>query len=188
MAIEANKVIAVNFMVSYPHFKEPQKNDKGEEFFNCVLISTEESNLQAVKDMVMRFAVEKFGDRAAEMFRTRKLKSPFRTDVESKGYPEGATFFSCKSKSKPDIVGVSADPRTGKPALYTGEVRPGMIVNASLRAYWYPQQGGGIAIGLGNVQVTNKPFTPLDNRLPASDEFDAEEAANADAADLGDVL
>lgn len=185
----SKKVIALNMIISYPSLREARPNDSGDLFYDCTLITTDESNLSELKAAVIEAAKQQFGDKGVEMLRSKKLKSPFRTDTEAKGYPEGATFFSCKSKVAPGLVSDVADPKTGKPAIFTGDVRPGMIVNASVRPYYYKQQGGGIALGLGNVQIlTQKPFTPLDNRIDAADEFDAEEAANASSADLDDVL
>ncbi|HVZ42983.1 MAG TPA: ssDNA-binding protein, partial [Ramlibacter sp.] len=71
----------------------------------------------------------------------------------------------------------------------TGELYAGLIVRASVRPYYYPQQGGGIAFGLGNIQVL-RDGPRLDNRLAAEDEFeaDANAAAAASNADLTDIL
>lgn len=189
MATEANtKVITPEMILSYPHFDEPQPDDSGKLWYNAVLIAPAGTDLSALKAAVMDCAKAQFGEKAASMFADELLKSPFRKDWKKKGYPEGSTFFSCKSKVKPGIVGL-APGKDGKPAPYTGEIYAGLIVRASIRPYYYKQQGGGIAMGLGNVQVI-RHGERLDSRLPAEDEFeaDANAAAAAGNADLDDLL
>lgn len=175
------KVITPKAILSYPHFEEPQEDDNGKEWYNCVLVFPAGTDLSALKEAVLEAAKQQFGDKASQMFKDEELKSPFRKDAKKKGYPEGSIFFSCKSKAKPGVVGL-APGKDGKPAPYTGEIYPGLEVRASVRPYYYKQQGGGIAFGLGNVQVVGRGER-LDSRIPASDEFEADENA---AASLGE--
>lgn len=190
MAIEANtKVITPEAILSYPNLIEPRADDSDKLWYQCSLVFLPETDISALKQAVLDCAKAQFGDKAVEMLRTGKLKSPFRKDWEAKGYPEGSTFFSCKSKAKPGIVGL-APGKDGKPAPYTGELFAGLKVRASIRPYYYKQQGGGIAMGLGNIQVIGPSGLRFDNRLPAEDEFeaDANAAAAAGNADLDDLL
>lgn len=176
------KVITPEALLSYPHFNEPRADDKGDLWYDCALVFPEGTDLKAMKAAVVEVAKAQFGEKAVQMFKDGELKSPFRTDAKKKGYPEGSTFFSCKSKNKPGIVGVNPG-KDGKPAPYTGEIYAGLLVKASIRPYYYKQQGGGIAMGLGNVQVVGKGQR-LDNRMDAADEFEAD--ANAAAAGNSD--
>lgn len=183
------KVITPEAILSYPNLLEPRADDNDKLWYQCSLVFLPDADLSALKAAVLEAAKAQFGDKAAEMFKTGKLKSPFRKDAEEKGYPEGSTFFSCKSKSKPGIVGL-APGKDNKPAPYTGEIYAGLKVRASIRPYYYKQQGGGIAMGLGNIQVIGPSGLRFDNRLPAEDEFeaDANAAAAAGNADLTDIL
>lgn len=183
------KVMGKNLILSYPTFDEPRKA-KGSDtaFYGCTLIADDKSNLAEIKAAVMQAATAKFGADAAQMFKDGEIKSPFRTDVKKKGYPAGTTFFSCKSKQQPGIVGLVPG-SDGKPALYKGEVYAGLRVNATLRPYFYEQQGGGFAVGLGNIQVIGPSGLRFDNRIAAEDDFEADEnAAAAAAGDMSDIL
>lgn len=188
MATEALKVITPEAILSYPHLREPRPDDNGKPWYNCVLVFPDGTDISALKKAVLDCARAKFGDKAPQMFADEMLKSPFRKDWKKKGYPENSVFFSCKSKMAPGIVGL-APGRDGKPAPYTGELYAGLIVRASVRPYYYPQQGGGIAFGLGNIQVL-RDGPRLDNRLAAEDEFEAnaEAAAAAGAVDFESLL
>jgi hypothetical protein len=183
------KVMGKNLILSYPNLEEARRSEGASEaFYGCTLIADDKSNLAEIKTAVMQAATAKFGAEAAQMFKDGEIKSPFRTDVKKKGYPAGTTFFSCKSKQKPGVVGLVPD-ANGKPAVYRGEVYAGLRVNATLRPYFYPQQGGGFAIGLGNVQVIGPSGLRFDNRVAAEDEFEADEnAAAAAAGDMSDIL
>lgn len=185
------KVIARKVILSYPTFDEPKPDDSGKPWFSTTCITTADTNLAELKEAVIRCTMDQFKcgkNEAIQMFKDQMLRSPFRTDVKKKGYPEGATFWSCKSKSAPGIVGLTAG-ADGKPAPFRGEVYAGVLANVSLRPYWYKQQGGGIAMGLSNVQIIGPSGLRFDSRIAAEDEFDADEEANAAAAgDMSDFL
>lgn len=182
-------IITPECILSYPNLREPQPNDQGTMFYQVTPIFTAETDISAIKQAVAQAVREKFGAEADGMIKNRKIRLPFRTDVESKGYPEGATFFSTKSKNAPGVVGLAPD-SSGRPAPYEGEIYPGIIARISLQPYYYPQQGGGIAMGLRNVQIL-RDGERLDNRIPASQEFAADASASvadAGSADLNDLM
>lgn len=182
------KVITPEALLSYPYLIEPYPDDSGKLWYSCTLVFLPDADLSALKQVVVEAARRQVGDKAASMLRDGLLKSPFRKDWQKKGYPEGSVFFSCKSKSKPGIVGL-APGRDGKPAPYTGEIYAGLRVRASVTAYYYKQQGGGIAMGLGNIQVLGPSGYRFDSRLSAEDEFEADaNAAAAAGEDLDDIL
>src|SRR5574340_93571 len=176
MAIEANtKVITPEAILSYPNLIEPRADDSDKLWYQCSLVFLPETDISALKQAVLDCAKAQFGDKAVEMLRTGKLKSPFRKDWEAKGYPEGSTFFSCKSKAKPGIVGL-APGKDGKPAPYAGELFAGLKVRASIRPYYYKQQGGGIAMASSCSRAPSssgwsscsKPVRSIRSSWPAS--------------------
>lgn len=175
----STRVITPEAILSYPHLEEPEANDQGVLFYNTQLVFLSDVDLTPLKNAVYAAAQNQFGSNVESQL--KKLRLPFRTDWEAKGYPEGSTFFSCKTKSKPGIVGL-APGSDGRPAPYQGEIYPGLIVRASINAYFYKQQGGGIGMGLGNIQVI-RDGERLDNRVSAEDEFTAD--ANASPTDAG---
>lgn len=184
------KVITPKCILSYPVFDTPKPDDNGGgPWYSCTLVFVPDADgklpdLGPLQAAVIEAAKQQFpGADVVQMFKDEELKSPFRKDAKKKGYPEGSRFFSCKTKNKPGVVGL-APGADGKPAPYTGELYPGLEVRASVRPYFYKQQGGGIAMGLGNVQVVGVGKR-LDNRVPASEEFEADE--NAAVAGAGDV-
>ena len=188
MANENIKVITPEAILSYPHLEEPRADDFGKLWYDCALIFLPGADLSALKAAVMDAAKAQFGDKAASMFADELLKSPFRKDWKKKGYPEGSVFFSAKSKTKPGVVGLHPG-KDGKPAPYTGEIYAGLKVRASVRPYYFKQQGGGIAMGLGNIQVIGASGMRFDSRIAAEDEFEADaNAAAASDADLSDIL
>lgn len=187
------KAITPEAILSYPHLLEPREDDSGNLWYDCSLVflpgeDGTPPDLKGLKAAVLEAAKAKFGANAVQMIKDGDLKLPFRTDAKKKGYPEGSVFFSAKSKAQPGIVGIHAG-KDGKPAPYTGEVFAGLRVKASVRPYYYKQQGGGIAMGLGNLQVLGPSQYRFDGRMAAEDEFEADaNAAAAGDADLDDIL
>lgn len=183
------KVITPECRLSYPNLLEPRPNDKGVLFYSVSPIFESGTDLTPIKQIILAAMTEKFGSDAEEMIRNKKVRLPLRTDWEAKGYPEDSVFFSCKSKAKPGIVGL-APGSDGRPAPYEGEIYPGIYARLSVQAYYYPNQGGGIGMGLRNVQIL-RDGPRLDGAIPAANEFDADEnatVAQAGAADLDDLL
>lgn len=182
------KVITPECILSYPVFDTPKPDDNGGgPWYSCTLVFLPGSDTKPMKAAVIEAAKQQFpGADVVQMFKDGELKNPFRKDAKKKGYPEGSEFFSCKTKNKPGIVGL-APGADGKPAAYTGEIYPGLRVKASVRPYFYKQQGGGIAMGLGNVQVVGKGER-LDSRVAASEEFEADQNAAAAAGISGEEM
>src|SRR6266540_1942101 len=102
----SKKVITPEVTLSYPHLDEPAAamNGKGEPKYGCSLLFAEGSDMTALQAAVVEAAIEKFGQKAVQMLKTGALKSPFRTDWEQKGYPEGTTFINVRSTQKPGLV------------------------------------------------------------------------------------
>lgn len=183
------KVFTPEATISYPHVFEPQLPPGATEpVYSCALVFSDDVDVQELKAAAIAVAKEKWGDKAKDMLKSGKIRLPFRTDAEEKGYPVGSMFMNVKSKQQPQVVSRFAGP-DGKPELITDpkEIYPGAKVKASLRAYSYAVNGNnGVSFALGNLQkVGDGPR--MDGRLSASDEFSAEPRPTADMSDLDDL-
>jgi len=177
-------------ILSYPHLfqAQPPLQEGGKPKFGCSLVFPEGTDVTAMKQAAVEAAKEKFGDKAVKMIRDGKLKFPFRTDGEEKGYPEGSVFVNVRSERRPGIVSRYADPATGKARVIEDEdeIYPGVQVKALVHAYGYDTAGNrGVTFALDGIQKWDDGDR-LDGRVKAEDAFDAEELAVADLSDLTD--
>lgn len=167
-------------IVSYPFLFNPRANDEGKLKYSCALVFPAGTDLSKLKQAVLDAAEEKFGTKAAELIRTKKIHTPFRDDWAAKGYPEGSTFINVTTEKKPGIVSIYKGP-DGKPAPITesDQVYAGCIVIASVVAKYFEAKGKkGITFYLNNLQK-RRDGERLDGRMKAEDEFEAEEAEAA---------
>jgi len=182
------KVISPTAILSYPHLFEPNlPPGAAEPVYSCALVFEKGVDLGELKKAALAAASEKFGNKTEALIRDGKLKLPFRTDVEDKGYPEGSVFMNVKNKLKPGIVGIHPGP-DGKPLPIEDPtlVYAGCKVRASLRPYAYEVSGNrGVAFSLNNLQKL-ADGDRLDGRVKAADEFEAD--LSAKPADLSDLL
>ena len=187
------QVITPEAIISYPKLFVPEAmSDEPDAVkkYSAAFIFPEGSDLTELKDAAASAAREKWGDKAGAMFSSGALRSPFRTDVEAKGYPEGSTFFNARSLQRPGVVSIYPDPNNGgKPTVITdeGAVVAGARVKAAVSVFAYEVKGNkGISFGLNSVQLIRPP-TPeerLDGRVAAQDTFAADKDAVADLSDL----
>ena len=182
----ANVITPVGTL-SYPNLFEPRAADEGSEpKYSCAIVFDEGTDLTALKEVAIETAKAKWGDKAEAMIRNGKLRMPFRTDGEEKGYPEGSTFMNVRSKNRPGIVSVYPDPGTGRPMPITNpdSLYPGCKVRLSVGCFAYDVSGNrGVSFGLGNVQKVSEGER-LDGRSSAEHEFEADPNAVADLSDL----
>ena len=183
-----SKIITPQAVLSYPHLFEPNlPPGASEAVYSCALVFEKGTDLGELRKAAIAAANEKFGNKAEALVRDGKLRLPFRTDAEDKGYPEGAVFMNVKNKSKPGIVSIYAG-ADGKPTSIEdpAQIYAGCKVRASLRAYAYDVSGNkGVAFSLGNLQKL-ADGDRLDGRVKASDEFEAD--LSVAPADLEDIL
>ena len=197
MSDEARKVITPEALISYPHLFVPRPGPSGgEPKFSCALVFLEGTDLTALQTAILAAAQEKWGDKAAGMFKAGKLRNPLRTDWEDKGYPENSVFLNCSSKTQPGMVEAFADPTTGLPQVIedANALYPGAVVRASIRAFAYDAGGNkGVSFGLNNLQKL-RDGDRLDSRVAATSEFDVvgerpvADMPDADASELKDIL
>ena len=180
------KVITPEAVLSYPAMFEPKAGPQGgEPFYSAAFVFPEGTDLSDLKKEALAVAQEKWGAKTVELIKSGKVKLPFRTDVEDKGYQEGSVFFNAKSKTAPGIVSKYAG-SDGKPAKITNpdEIYAGVKARASVRFYAYDTNGNrGVAVALGNVQKTGEGQR-LDGRMKAEDEFTAEKGDTDNIDDL----
>lgn len=171
------KIITPEFIASYPVLFEPKADDRGELFYSVALVFPAGTDLEALKADAMAVGKAKWG---AKYVPGPSFHFPFRTDAEAKGYPEGSTFFSAKTKSKPGIVSRYAGP-DGKPQVITDPeaIYPGVILRASIRFYAFESdKKKGVGVQLNNLQKV-RDGERMDGRMKAEDEFDADGEAPA---------
>lgn len=161
--------------LSYPHLFTPSApNPLAEPVYSCSLVFAPGTDLSILKQAAFMAARERWGDKAEALIKSGKVRLPFRTDAEEKGYPAGSIFINVKSKMKPGIVSRYAGP-DGKPQKIEDEeqIYPGCKVRASLRAFTYDTNGNrGVSFALNNIQKL-ADGERLDGRKRAEDEFEA---------------
>lgn len=168
-------VITPEAVLSYPHLFNPAApNPLSEPVYSCSLVFLPGADLSGLKAAALEAARERWGDKAEPLIKSGKIRLPFRTDAEEKGYPAGSIFINVKSKTRPGVVSRYAGP-DGKPQRIDNEeeVYPGCRVRASLRAFAYDTNGNrGVSFGLNNLQKL-ADGERLDGKRRAEDEFEA---------------
>lgn len=186
----ASSLITPQARASYPNLVKARAvviNGKvqGEPKYGITLIFEKGTDITELRKAAMDVAKEFFGGKLKGLLDAGKFTNPFRTDVEEKGYPEGAVFINCTSLQKPGAVHRYKDAQ-GKPRVLTDEeieklIYAGCNVRASVRPFAYDTAGNrGVSFALNNVQWLGDNER-LDGRKAAEDEFDGFED---DAADI----
>jgi hypothetical protein len=192
-------------IISYPNLYVPKAVDddpNSEAKYSCSIIFEAGTDITDLKRAVIATAIDKWGDKAKGMIQAKDLNTPFRDDVEEKGYPAGSIFFNARSKNPPGVVSRFPDPddvnpKTGKPRpLRISEeaasdpetphlnIYAGCRVRISVTPFAYDVAGNkGVSFALNNVQKIDEGER-LDGRAKAQDEFDADEDAQPDLSDL----
>lgn len=151
--------------------------------YSIALLVPKGADISALKKAVFDCAIAKWGQAKVEaLLKDRKLGTPFRTDLASKGYDDAEyqCFMQPWSHHAPGVVSRYRDSKTGKAAVITdpNAIYAGCKVIASVRPFAYEESGNrGVAFGLQNVQFRGDGER-IDGRRSAADEFeaDAEEA------------
>jgi hypothetical protein len=193
MAVEGTKVVTkAPSTLSFPNLLVARagKGNSKAKFSAALLFLPEtlatpvgQATLDALKKAVIAAAESKWGANAAEMFRKKQLRSPFRDDAEAKDYPAGTIFLNVRTEQKPACVFNYADPANPKkPKRMTDEevktqMYAGAQVLASLVAFPYDTDGNkGVSFALNNLQKIGEGER-IDGRTAAEDEFDVDLSA-----------
>lgn len=194
MAKDDVKVITSEVTLSYPNLlvaRAGKGANAKAQFSAALVIFPEQQKTEAGQKMLGQLkaaalvaAESRWGNKAAEMFRTKALRSPFRDDAEAKSYPEGSIFLNVRTQNKPACVFSYPDPEsvkagTPKPKKMTDDevktqMYAGAKVRASLVAFPYDVDGNkGVSFALNNLQKVGEGER-IDGRKAAEDEFDAD--------------
>lgn len=180
------------FKAKLPRNAKPGDKPK----YNAVLLFTHEAmkapEFAALQQAVLERAREEWGAKAEEFIRTGARKTPFRKDVEARGYDpkEIGGFINTNATEDypPQVVGRAAD---GQLAVITDtrEIYRGVRARVSLSCYAYDFNGvKGISFGLRNVLKVGDG--PRLGGIPGTVEFGAyaAEAAVSMSDELADLL
>ena len=192
-------------LLSFPRLFEPQpsktlgKDGKPKLKYTATIVLSDPAEIKKLKQAYLDAVFVKFGkDKGTQMLKDEELKSPFLTKkLEKYGYPEGSCYIRVSSVKRPGIVADYRDPETGKPAKVLDPERmySGVMVNASLRLFWYDNDGNrGFSFGFNNMQrltrkENGKParedWPRMDGRVNAEDDFEADDELDGyDAAEF----
>lgn len=186
------QIITPEAIISYPKLFKAEAYEEGDTpEYSAALIFPEGTDLKELKVAAITALKEKWGEKTQALLKAGKINSPFRTDVEEKGYPEGSTFFNVRSRRKPGVVSIYPD-ENGKPSIITDEdaIVAGARVKVALSVFTYDVKGNkGVSFGLNHVQLIRKPTEEerLDGRVAVEDSFAADLEAVADLSDLEGV-
>ena len=153
------------------------------------------AKLKALKQSALACAESKWGTKARTLIESGKLNWPFRSmddedpDDTNYSFPDGTEWIQPSTVGRPGTVDRYEDPdNPGKPVKIEVDdleekIYAGCHIRATVRAYWYDNQGNkGVAFALNNIQKVAEGER-LDGRKKASDEFEALE----DADDMPDA-
>jgi hypothetical protein len=181
------KVKTIEATLNWPSLDKPKlpKNGKGDAKYAIQLMFDPGADLSALQAAALEVAAERYGEKAAKLLKTGALASPFGTDWEKKGYPEGTVYINARSKNQPGMVlrDLTIVPGTDveqiKRYFYSGA-----RVRATIVAFYYDNESKGVGFGLNNIQFL-KDGPRLDGRTAATDDFEA--LPDLEPADLSDV-
>lgn len=174
------KIITPECRLSFPVLFVPKPPEPGKEpEFSASFLFALNTDLTELERAAKAAAVEKWGERAKEMFERKQLKWPIKDQADKQhlaGYTEGA-YISARAKQRPGVVDANLNP-----VMDPAEVFAGMIVRASLNAFAFdhPVGGKGVSFGLQNVLIVKDDGTRYDGRSkPENDFADYAQAAKA---------
>lgn len=176
-------LITPEAVLSYPSLFNPRAFSEGDTpKYEATFVFPAEADLTQLRQAVLEVGKKKWGDeKFGTMLKAGKVKIPFRSDGEEKGYPEGSVFFAARSENKPGVVSIyPSEHDPSKPALITDEAKvyPGVIVKGLVSCYAYTKPQPGITFGLEGLQVI-RDGERLDGRVNVQSAFDVDESAFA---------
>lgn len=165
-------------MISFPHLFTPKAPAQGAEprfSINLIFDKAAQADpaFKELKKQVMAAAEEEWPGKAADMFKTGKLRSPFRdckTKEDFAGYDvDGGVFIQAWTKTKPGIVNGRLQEIT-----VPGDIWAGQLGRIDYKAFGYDNSGNkGVSLLLNNVQITKMDMPRLDGRASADKAFTA---------------
>jgi hypothetical protein len=180
------RITSAKARLSYPYLftpkaaQEPGEKDK----YGTALIFEADVDTKPMREAAMRVATARWPD-APNLFRSGKLRWPFRNDPETikeKGYPVGSSFINTNAgQNQPGVVDASLNDVTNPNDAYAGR-----YAFATLTVSTYDRRGNkGVTFYLNNVQILEHGER-LDGRRSATDDFQVQESAISPLSDLGE--
>lgn len=166
-----DKVITPVFRVAFANVHKPRGMEHedgtvGEPKYSIVMIFDKEEDLSAMKRLVKKAAVDRWGTNLP-----RNMRQPFRDGSEkdeTPGFSDDVTFATASTFYKPGLVDKNRDVILDEEEFYSG-----CFARASVTAYTYDKKGNkGVAFGLHNLQKV-RDGERLGGRGPAEDDFDS---------------
>lgn len=180
------RVVTPECTISFPRLYTAEPGPQGgDPKYSAAFVFDPGADVSALRTALNIAGIEKFGE---EEFRNLvknnpAFKTPFRTDVAGKGYPEGSMFFNCTSKNRPGVVGPDRQEISDPSVVYAG-----CRVKALVTAYGYNNVAKGVSFGLEGVQFL-RDGQRLDGHVDVSEVFDNEMSdAPASLNDVADGL
>lgn len=187
----AKSIVTPEAIISYPQIFTAKAYEEGDDpEFSAAFVFLKDTDISELKAAALAAAVERWGGgKIKALAASNQYFSPFRDNgEEKKGYPEGSTYFTARSKRKPGVVSQIPD-ANGKPTFITDEeqIVAGARVKVLVSVFTYDVKGNkGVSFGLEGVQLIREPTSEerLDNRVAAEDAFAVDLDAVADLSDL----
>lgn len=186
----AKPIVSPEAIISYPHIFTAEAFEPGDDpEFSAAFIFLKDTDTKELRAAALAVAKDRWGaDKLKALAASNEYFSPFRTDWEKKGYPEGSTYFNARSQRRPGVVSQIPDAK-GKPTRITDEdqVVAGARVKVLVSVYAWDTKGNkGVSFGLSGVQLIRKPTEEerLDGGVAAEDAFAVDLDAVADLSDL----
>jgi len=154
-------LVLENVVISYPTLFVPKQiNGKGDPKFSATLILPANFDWGRVQAAAQEAITAKFGASVPA-----NLRMPWK-DATEDGFP-GQFKVNAYSDRAIQVVDQQV-----QPVMDQNQIFAGCIVNAYIRLYGYPNNGGGVAAGLNIIQIVNNTtVTRLDNAKSAKEVF-----------------
>ena len=167
----SKNIITPTFRVAFPNVFVPVSYQGiGAPQYSISMIFDIDSDLKELKAAILEIAKITFPKRDI-----KTLKLPFRdgntilhkeTGEQYDMYKNKLVFTASSKKRRPEIINAKKEPITSEGDFYAG-----CYARASILPYAYTLNGGGVSLGLQNIQKIRQG-EPFISFVAADDEFD----------------
>jgi len=153
--------------------QEAMQKDRDPNYALTLAFDKDSKGIKRLQDAIEAVAKEKFGVKAAALLKSGQLKNPLRDgDVEREGNEQfaGKLFLTARSKDKPPVVDMDAEPLMSQDDFYSG-----CYARMDVWFYAFDKAGNkGVAGILNNVQKLGDGER-VGGRRSAAEAFGADE-------------
>lgn len=193
------KIVTPEFRGSFVRFFEPEtgQREDGSAYkrWGCTAIFAAGTSVAALKEGAMAAAKELWGDKAPQVLKHPKFKSPFAdggTMVNKEGelyagFEKGQVVVKISTEMQaPEVINAAKQPVIEASECYSGAFYRASVVPM---AYEHPKGGQGIAFKLQNVQkLRDGDRLGGGGKAAATDEFEAVTTADGGSPANADDL